>query len=156
PPDTIRFLSGPDGSTYRATAEKYKKIIEGYGVKVAILPSRGSLDNLQRLADSKGAADVGFVQGGLADGVDTSHLMSLGSMFAQPLMVYHRLPNQVERLSEFAGKRLAIGPEGSGTRALALKLLAANDIDANTADLVDLAGEDAANALLAGQIDAAF
>ena len=36
PPGTIRILSGPDGSGYRATADKYKKIIERYGVKVEV------------------------------------------------------------------------------------------------------------------------
>jgi hypothetical protein len=53
PPSTIRILSGPDGSSYRLNAEKYKKIIEHYGVKVVILPSHGSLDNLHQLANRK-------------------------------------------------------------------------------------------------------
>ena len=28
PPGKIRFISGPDGSSYRKQAERYKKIIE--------------------------------------------------------------------------------------------------------------------------------
>src|SRR6185369_9553772 len=54
------------------------------------------------------------------------------------------------------GKRLAIGPEGSGTRALALKLLKANEMDEAPTVLVDLGGEEAAKALIDGTIDAAF
>src|SRR5689334_11249328 len=77
PPGSIRMISGPDGSGYRASAEKYKKIIEHHGVKVEILPSRGALDNLQKLADPTQKIDVGFVQGGLTDGVDVSRLVSL-------------------------------------------------------------------------------
>ncbi len=46
-PKTIRIISGPDGSGYRRTADKYQKIIERYGVKVEVLPSRGALDNLR-------------------------------------------------------------------------------------------------------------
>jgi TRAP-type uncharacterized transport system substrate-binding protein len=122
-PTTIRMLSGPEGSSYRNNAEKYKKIIEHFGVKVVVLPSHGALDNLQQLANPKVKADVGFVQGGLTDGVDISHLFSLGSVFAQPLMVYYRHSEPVEVLSQLKGKRLAIGPEGSGARTLALKLL---------------------------------
>jgi hypothetical protein len=188
PPDTIRLLGGAEGSTYRTTAERYKKIIEGRGVKVEILPSRGSLDNLHQLiagaraAEAAAAAkpgaqkqrppqpDVGFVQGGLIDTgpvradapvpaeppVDISGVMSLGSLFAQPLMVYHRQGRDIELLSELRGKRLAIGPEGSGTRALALKLLKANDIDGQSATLLELAGEEAARALQNGTVDAAF
>ena len=42
PPNTIRLISGPDSSSYRNTAEKYKTLIENRGVKVVVLPSRGS------------------------------------------------------------------------------------------------------------------
>jgi TRAP-type uncharacterized transport system substrate-binding protein len=155
-PTTIRILSGPDGSSYRNNAEKYKKIIEHFGVKVIVLPSHGALDNLQQLANPKVKADVGFVQGGLTDGVDTSHLFSLGSVFAQPLMVYYRHSEPVEMLPQLKGKRLAVGPEGSGARALTLKLLKANEMDGPPTVLLELAGEEAANELIAGKIDAAF
>ena len=37
PPKTIRFASGPDGSSYRNQAEKYQKILARDGVKVEIL-----------------------------------------------------------------------------------------------------------------------
>jgi TRAP-type uncharacterized transport system substrate-binding protein len=157
PPNAIKFIGGAEGSSYRTMAERYKKIIEGYGVKVEILPSRGSLDNLKRLSDPTSHGDVGFVQGGLIDGVDISHLMSLGTVLAQPLTIYYRQTEQpVELLSQLKGKRLAIGPEGSGTRALALKLLQVNDIAAAPTVLLDLGGEDASKALLAGTVDAAF
>jgi TRAP-type uncharacterized transport system substrate-binding protein len=155
-PATIRILSGPNESSFRRHAEKYKAIIERHGVKVIVLPSHGALDNLKQLADPKGVADVAFVQGGLSDGLDTSHLFSLGSMFAQPLMVYHRHGKPVEVLSQLKGKRLAIGPEGSGARTLALKLLKANGMDGPPTVLHELAGEEAANELIAGRIDAAF
>jgi len=155
-PTTIRLLGGPEGSMYRRTAEKYKKAIKRFGVKVVVLPSYGSLDNLQKLADPKVKADVGFVQGGLTDGVDISRLVSLGSLFAQPLMVYYRNREPVEFLAQLKGKRLAIGPEGSGARALTLKLLKANGIDGPPTVLLDLGDEAAANDLLAGKIDAAF
>jgi TRAP-type uncharacterized transport system substrate-binding protein len=155
-PGTLRMLSGPEGSTYQRNAEKYKKIIERYGVKVVVLPSHGSLDNLQQLANPKAKVDVGFVQGGLTEGVDISRLMSLGSVFAQPLMVYYRHGEPVEVLSQLKGKRLAIGPEGSGARALAISLLKANAMDGPPTTLLELAGEEAANELVAGKIDAAF
>jgi TRAP-type uncharacterized transport system substrate-binding protein len=155
-PSTIRLIGGLEGSSYRTNAERYKKIIEAHGVKVEIIPSRGSLDNLLLLANPKVAADVAFVQGGLTDGVDISHLVSLGSVFAQPLMVYYRATEPVEILTQLKGKRLAIGPEGSGTRALALKLLKANEMDGAPTALADLGGEEAARALIDGRIDAAF
>jgi hypothetical protein len=156
PPGTIRIVSGPDGSSYRAAADKYQKIIQRYGVKVEVIPSRGALDNLEKLANPSFKVDVGFVQGGLTDGVDVSRLMSLGSLFAQPLMIYCRSAKPIELLSELKGKRLAIGPEGSGARALALKILKANEMDGPPTVLLDLSGAEAARALTAGRIDAAF
>ena len=59
-------------------------------------------------------------------------------------------------LSQLQGKRLAIGPEGSGTRVLALKLLKANEMDGPPTVLLELSGDEAAEALVAGTIDAAF
>ena len=156
PPDTIVISAGAPGSSNLVTAEKYRKIIEAHGVKVVILESRGSLENLQRLADPGFKVDVAFVQGGMTDGIDITGLMSLGSMFPQPVMVYYRHPEPIERLSQLAGKRLAIGPEGSGTRALMLKLLKANAMDGAPTVLLDLAGDEAADALIAGSVDAAF
>jgi TRAP-type uncharacterized transport system substrate-binding protein len=158
PPSSIRILSGPESSSFRRQAEKYKKLIETSGVKVIVLPSHGALDNLRQLADPKVKADVGFVQGGLVDGVDTANLFSLGSVFAQPLMVYYRGAKLevVDMLSQLRGKRIAVGPEGSGSRKLALKLLEANDMAKPPTLLFELEGERAADELLAGKIDAAF
>ncbi len=160
PPDTIRFLGGPEGSSYRNNAKKYEAIIERYGVKVEIVPSRGSLDNLHQLAASskeeEPQVDVGFVQSGLTEGVDISGLRSLGSVLAQPLMVYYRNSEPLDTLSQLEGKRLAVGPQGSGTRALALALLKGNDIEGPPTVFLDLGGEEAARALIVGSVDAAF
>jgi TRAP-type uncharacterized transport system substrate-binding protein len=157
PPKTIRFVSGPDGSSFRNQAEKYQKILARDGIKLEVLPSRGALDNLDKLANrGTSKVDVGFVQGGLAEGRDLPHLMSLGSVYPQPLMVYCRGTEPVELLTQLKGKRLAVGPEGSGTRVLALKLLKANDMDGPPTTLLELTGDEATKELLAGHIDAAF
>ena len=68
PPKTIYFTSGPPGSGYRNQAEKYQKILARDGVKLEIIPSKGALDNLDKLANQATRIDVGFVQGGLAEG----------------------------------------------------------------------------------------
>lgn len=41
PPDTIIITSGPQGSIFGTTAEKYRKILTRNGVKLQILPSCG-------------------------------------------------------------------------------------------------------------------
>jgi TRAP transporter TAXI family solute receptor len=157
PPDTITIAGGPNGSTFRVTAEKYRKILARNGVKLRILSSGGSLDNLRMLSNPAVKVDVGFVQGGVSQGMDLDKLVSLGSVFNEPLALFCRADGPVERVSALTGKRLAIGPEGSGTRVLALILLKANGIEpGGPTTLLDLGGEEAADALIGNKIDAAF
>jgi len=157
PPDTITIAGGPDGSTFRVTAEKYGKILARKGVKLRILKSGGSLDNLRMLSNPKVQVDVGFVQGGVSKGMNLESLVSLGSVFHEPLALFYRADGPVELISALAAKRLAIGPEGSGTRVLALILLKANGIEPGGAStLLDLGGQEAADALIGGKVDAAF
>ena len=157
PPSTITMSSGPDGSIFHSVAEKYRTILARNGIKLEILPSEGSLDNLRRLTDANAPVDVALVQGGVATGRDIGNVASLGSVFYEPLVIVYRHPKPIQRLSELKGKRIAIGPEGSGTRSLALALMKANGIQPHgSTRLVDLAGEQAMEALLKHHIDAAF
>lgn len=157
PPKTITLTCGEKGSVYYGVAEKYAKILARDGVRLVLLTSAGSVENLRRLADPAFKVDIGFVQAGLAKGRDIDNLVSLGSVSYQPLLVFHRLRETVERLSQLEGKRIAVGREGSGTRTLAMALLSANGIEPGGATtMVDLEGEGAAAALLKGEIDAAF
>ena len=157
PPDTIIITSGPDGSQFRNIAERYKKILARNDVTLEILPSHGGLENLKRLIDPEFVVDVGFVQGGLAAGLDTDELVSLGSVFYQPVMVFYRGVAPIDRLSRLTGRRIAIGAQGSGARSLALTLLKANGIEPRgSTKLLDLTGEDAVQALLGSRIDAAI
>ena len=157
PPKTITMTSGEKGSAYYSVAGKYAKILARDGVKLVILPSAGSVENLQRLVDPAFKVDIGFVQAGLAKGQNIDKLVSLGSVSYQPLLVFHRLPQPVEVLSQLAGKRIAIGQEGTGTRKLSLTLLSVNGIEPGGATtLLEADGEEAAAALVAGKADAIF
>lgn len=157
PPDTITIASGPQGSSFLLTAQKYQKILARSGVKLKIVTSEGSLDNLKKLADPKVHVDVGFVQGGVSTGMNLDRLVSLGSMFRVPLWLFYRAQAPVTLISELRGKRLAIGPDGSGTHALALVLLKANGIEpGGSTQLLDLGGAEASQALLDGKVDAAL
>ena len=155
-PDTITITSGPDGSSFRKSADKYKKILAKEGITLKILPSEGSIDNLKKLANPKVNVDVGFVQGGVVKDIDTEHLFSLGSVSYQPLMVFYS-GEPKNLLSDFKGKRLDIGPEGSGAHAIALALLKANGIEpGGDTTLVNTVTGDSVKALTENRIDALF
>ncbi len=157
PPKTIIITAGDDGTRFRKSAEKYAKILERSGVTLKILKSEGSLENLKRLEDPSFRVDVGFVQDGVAKGRNTDNLVSLGSMFYEPLFIFCRDKKQLDVLSQFSGKRLAIGEDGTGTQVLALELLDRNGIKpGGSTQLLKMDDDAAAAALLEGKIDAAF
>lgn len=157
PPDTIIITSGDEGTVFRKSAEKYAKILARNGVKLKILPSEGSLENLRRLEDPKFKVDVGFVQTGVAKVQNTDKLVSLGSVFYEPLYIFYRSPKPLELLAQFAGKRLAIGEEGTGTRVLALALLERSGIKpGGPTELLGLDDDEAKLDLFDGKVDAVF
>lgn len=158
PPRTIVITAGAPGSSFESNAQKYRELLAKKGVTLEILPSQGSLENLQRLNDRNFKVDVGFVQGGVTNPPGTgNNLVSLGSIAYEPLLVFYRAPSAIGLLSGFAGKRVTIGAAGSGTRALALQLLALNGITpGGSTTLLDLDGNEAAQALIAGRADAVF
>jgi TRAP-type uncharacterized transport system substrate-binding protein len=156
PPTTLTMAAGPKGSTFWVAAQKYKEILARNRITLNVLETEGSLDNYRRLTDPHTDIDVGFVQDGIAPSKTTDDLMSLGSVSYVPVAIFYRGP-MITLLSEFKGKRIAIGAEGSGTRELALQLLKANGITPDgPTKLLPLSGDDAAKALTEGKIDAAI
>lgn len=157
PPKTIIITTGPEGSLFKRVAERYAVILAKNGIKMKILTSNGSLENLNRLNNPLFKVDVGFVQGGVARNQNFDNLVSLGSIFHEPLSVFYRDKKTLELLSQLNGRRLAIGPPGSGTQALSLTLLKANGIEpGGPAILLEPETEEAAKKLIEGSIDAAF
>ncbi len=155
-PRTLTISSGPAGSSFQRTAERYQKILERDGVTLKILPSDGSTENLRRLADPKQHVDVGFVLGGAAGKQSYEQLQSLGAVAYQPLTIFYRGEKR-ELLSAFKGLRINIGPAGSGTHDLALALLKLNGIapgDGTVFDTTDFA--DPAQALAEDRVDVVF
>ena len=156
PPGTVVILSGAEDSSFHNTAKRYAKIIGAHGIHVQVVVTDGSTENLRLLLDKKQGADVGLVQTGLAAAEETPGLVSLGTLYVQPFLVFYRDRNTLDRLTQLKGRRVAIGPEGSGTRSLALKMLDENDMSGKDTRLLDLDGDDAIAALLAKKADAIF
>jgi TRAP-type uncharacterized transport system substrate-binding protein len=155
PPRTLTITSGPPGSSFQRNAEAYQKLLAEEKVTLRIVPSGGSQDNLKRLQDPNSGVDIGFVQGGLVEEPPPG-LVSLGSVANQPLWLFYRGETRISRLSELAGKRIAVGAPGSGTYTLATALLGTNGITGAPTVFVDQEAESAANALVEGKVDAVF
>lgn len=156
PPKTIVMTTGSESGAYHGYAKRYQEALARHGIKLELRPSSGALENLARLKDDKAGVTVGFIQGGTATSADGEGLMSLGSMYYEPLWVFYRDRNALDRVSQLQGKRLAIGAEGSGTRKLALQILSANGMESGAERLLPISGDAGLEALRQGQADAVF
>ena len=155
PPPTFQLAAGARSGAYYAFAERYRESLLPEGFEIEIVETAGTGENLKLL--ESGEVPLALVQSGAASEADhASDLQSLASLFYEPLWVFQRRDGAVEQLRQLTGRRLAIGEEGSGTRALMLPLLAANGIDAGNAELAEIRAEQAVDELEAGTLDAAF
>ena len=154
PPKRITIAGGSAGGAYAATAEGFAKTLGQFDVEVDVLETAGSVDNLARV--KSGQADAGIVQTGLASDLGQEGVRSLGAVFYEPLWVFHRKTAPMDSLQDVVGRRVAIGPEGSGVRVLAALLLSEAGVTPDQYTAVPLAGQAAATALQAGEIDVAL
>lgn len=160
PPKKIVMTTGAETGAYHAFGKRYAEALAKSGVRVELVTSAGSVENLSRLRADAGSgavrADVGLMQGGIADPASAQDLMSLGRLFPEPLWVFYRGQPGLTNLADLAGARIAIGAEGSGTARLAKVLLDKSGIKGPDSTFLPLGAGPGADALAAGQIDVLF
>jgi len=155
PPRTIVMATGPEGGANYQLGDRYREFLAKSGVELRLKPTAGSLENLELLRESKSGVSVALVKGGDARGVESSGIESLGTVGYEPLWLFHR-SEITGNLRGLAGRRVSIGPEGSGTRAFALDILERTKTEATLGELLGYSPQVAAEKLIAGEIDAAF
>ena len=153
-PDNLTMTTGFENGSYAIFGERYRQILEREKITLELLPSSGSIENLKRLNDKSYRVDAGFVQDGMSSPAEANNLVSLGAIGYSPLWVFYRGQETFNYLSELKGKRIAIGPEGSGVRKFAIDLLKLNNSADPPTVLLDLSSDAANKALLEGTVDA--
>ncbi len=160
PPNRFVFTGGGANGAYDRYAQQYAQHVRAARMTMEIKTSAGSVQNLERL--QSGEADAGFVQGGLGSNStqpdadpDDLPLRSLGVVAYEPVWVFSRA-DLTAGLQPLRGKRVAVGPEGSGSRKVAVEVLGAFGLSAGEVGLVPESGPAAAQALIGGQLDAAI
>ena len=158
PPRLIRLATGRDGGGYQAHALQLRSELAKNGITVELVSSEGAIDNLGRLR--AGTVDLAFVQGGTAavSGREAGDdaLRSIASVYYEPAWVFHRAGLEVGALGDLQGRNIGVGVPGSGTRAVALTLLAENGVTEESSRILPASGADAADALIKGELDAVF
>jgi ABC-type nitrate/sulfonate/bicarbonate transport system substrate-binding protein len=167
PPKKVVLATGPEQGAYAEFGKRYAAFLKTHGIRVELRGTQGAGENLALLRDEASNVDIAFVQGGAdlergPDDVANEGLVSLGSLFHEPIWLFYRedsaqrllKTNTLSSLAQLPGWKLDIGAPGSGTPLLMQRLLEANGIDRKTLTLLQQAQTPAVVALLAGEIDA--
>ncbi len=156
PPSRFTIATGRSDGAYYQFGLHYRELLIRQGITLEVRVTSGSVENVRLLADPGSGVDAAFVQGGVREVASSDALVSLGSLYYEPLWIFSRSAAAGHDIGSLRGKRLAVGPEGSGTRAIALLLLKANGVTATSASLLPLTGLDAVRAMQRRTVDAAL
>ena len=125
-PNEIHLLTGPVGTTFHDDGLLYKEILGRHGVTVDLVPTAGSVENLEGLIEAE-EPTAAFIWGlWERDGrkkEPPEGIESLGTMYRLPLWVFGRKDFEVAELGDLSGFRVEAGKEGSDSRLLALLLI---------------------------------
>ncbi len=153
PPKNLVMSTGGENGAFAFFGERYRQMLAQNGIRVKLVPSSGAIESLRRLRDESQKVDAGFVQDGMGKSEGPSNLVSLGSVFYTPLWVFYRGKETLDDPSQLKGKRINIGPEGSGIRKFALDLLKRVYFPDPPTGLFELSHKISKKALMEGKMD---
>ena len=157
PPTEVTLSAGRVGGMYQEHASAYKKLLEKHGITLIVRESAGTGENLKRLREANNEVQIAFAQGGFvlgeASDPEAVSIQTLAQVDIEPVWVFSRF-RDVDSLLRLQGQRVAIGQSGSGSRAVALKLLSQVRLEAKDLLETEVAGMDTVAALRDGRIDA--
>jgi len=156
PPRKIVIATGEADLNYNAYSAIYGVYLQKEGITLEIRKTSGDTENLRLLKDPDSDVDIAFIQDGVAHTEGAGSLLSLGSLYYQPVWIFCRCKTHTTHLSALKGKRVAIGYDGDGTHTLVSTLLNESGINARNTKLMAIGGEEAATALKQGKVDAAL
>jgi TRAP-type uncharacterized transport system substrate-binding protein len=156
PPHRIMMATGLEGGSYYDVGKRYQAALARDNVAVELRSTTGSAENVAVLLDPNSGVSVAVIPSGIAQVGSASELASLGTIFNEPLWWFQRRELQGAGLESLRGRKISIGPEGSGTRVITLEVLKRAGILEAVGELLPLEPLLAGQELLAGNIDVAF
>lgn len=123
------------------------------GVTNLVILQRGEVDVASTFADIAYMASVGQLPDMAAP---FEQLRAIAALPPRELQVVVAPRSSIHSIRDLRGRRVSLGPPGTGVALTARLLLSAFDIGVDDIEAEQLAFSDAARALVAGEIDAAF
>jgi hypothetical protein len=156
PPSKFTIVTGGKNQIYESIGNKYREIIARSDVDVEVRLTNGAVENIKLLNDPTSGIKAGIVQGGISDSDQSPDLLSLGQINYQVYWIFYSATETLGDLRQLKGKRVALGPHGSGQRPMTEKILRISGVTSENTTLLGLSAQDAADALNDGKIDALF
>jgi TRAP-type uncharacterized transport system substrate-binding protein len=156
PPRRIVVATGPEGSALHALGMRYAERVTAQGIAVDLRPTAGPAEDVARLVAREGRVDAALLPAGTADADQARQIVNVANLFYAPLWALSRDASGDLTLAGLKGRRVAIGPPGSGLNMLLRPLLAANGVTPANTTLLETAPQDSVQALAAGEADVIF
>lgn len=156
PPKTIVVAVSKHDSDYHVFAQLYGALLKQDGIKLEIRDADGPLQALDQLRAEDGGVDMAFLEGGTASAESSVGIVSLGSLYYEPIWIFSARGHKIAHLSSLKGKRIAIGEANTSINILSRTLLNAAGVNEQNSRFLAAGDEDAADALQRGQVDAIF
>ncbi|WP_112247850.1 TAXI family TRAP transporter solute-binding subunit [Kribbella monticola] len=136
PASPARLATGNAGGVYQKYGDGLAKLVtEVTGVSMTTVPTAGSIQNLRML--HSGTADLGFSLSDSAldawegEGAFTSGVLrftALARTYDNYVHIVVPTASDVFKIEQLAGKEVNIGPDNSGTRVIAERILTAANV----------------------------
>jgi TRAP-type uncharacterized transport system substrate-binding protein len=156
PPSKIVMATSFEGSTFEYYGRQYREIFARSNVELELRETAGAIENVKLLQDPQSDVQIALVLAGVSDGKHAPGLLSLGTVYNTPYWIFYSSNEPFERLSQFIGKRIAVGPVGSATRAAAEQILGKAGVNSENATLLPFGGTAAVEAMNDGKVDAVW
>jgi len=153
PPSTVTMATGLPGSSFEHVGQRYRDIFARSHVELKLRETTGAPENVELLKNPGSGVQIALVFGGVSNGARAPGVLSLGTVYTSPFWIFYSSAEPLDRLSQLKGKRIAVGPVGSGIRFTAERLLGRSGVDATTATLLPFGGGATVAALNEGKVD---
>ena len=123
PPFRVTIATGRKGTTFDYFGERYRTRFARAGVELNVRETAGGLENLKLLRDRNSNVQIAFSTGGISNSTQAPELRSMGLISNVPFWIFYSSSESLDSLPQLKGKRIAVGPEGSGARYDAERIL---------------------------------
>lgn len=161
--NVLNLATGSEKGIYHTLGQLIVDGAEEAGLKIDVQSTKGSKENLYLIKDGKAQfclaqSDMAYnaYNGFEPFGKKFSDIKTIASLYTEAVHILVRNPLYIRKIEEFKGKRISIGPEGSGTESNSLDILSAAGITPNEVQLLHLSFEDSIKALNENNVDVVF